>query len=268
MATKIVFTFLILVALLISAPIWAEEQSAEELAKVSQNPVANIISVPFQNNMNFNTGPGDRTQNELLIEPVIPIHINEDWNVITRTIIPVLSQPTENPSDRVNGFGPTSISAFLSPAKASSGLIWGAGPVIQVPTVSNNNLGSRNWGFGSTFAALAIEGHWLVGLLVNNIFSTGGSDPSYSTFLAQPFINYNIPGGWYFTSSPIITANWKAVGSDVWTVPLGGGIGKIWRVGKLGLPIDTQIQAFYNVATPTGGPNWTLRFQLKVLLPE
>ncbi len=268
MATKIVFTSLILVALSISAPIWAAEQSSEELAKASQNPVANIVSVPFQNNVNFNTGPRNRTQNELLIQPVIPIHINKDWNVIARTIVPVVTQPTENPSDRITGFGPTTFSAFLSPAKPRSGLIWGAGPVIQVPTVSNDSLGSKNWGFGPTLAVLAIEGHWLVGGLVNNIFSTGGSDPSYSTFLAQPFINYNLPGGWYLTSSPIITANWQAAGKDVWTVPLGGGIAKIWRVGKLGLPIDTQIQAFYDVVTPTNGPNWTVRFQLKVLIPE
>ena len=122
------------------------ELSAEELAKLAQNPVGNLISVPFQNNTNLNVGPDKRTQNILNIQPVIPVSVNDEWNIITRTIVPVISQPLPD-GDRTNGIGDTVLTAFLSPAKPGS-YIWGAGPVVQLPTNSNSDLGNRNWGLG------------------------------------------------------------------------------------------------------------------------
>ena len=128
------------------------ELSAEELAKLAQNPVGNLISVPFQNNTNLNVGPDKRTQNILNIQPVIPVSVSDDWNIITRTIVPVISQPLPD-GERTNGIGDTVFTAFLSPAKPGS-FIWGAGPVVQLPTNSNSDLGNRNWGLGpSVFAA-------------------------------------------------------------------------------------------------------------------
>ena len=252
----------------LAAPVRAE-LSAQELAKMAQNPVANLISVPFQDNVNFNVGPEDGAQNVLNIQPVIPIELNADWNLITRTIIPVISQPAFAPwEDRTNGLGDIQFTAFLSPANAS-GLIWGVGAIAQLPTNSNDQLGNDRWGLGPSFVVLHLDkgDPWVYGALVNNVWSVGsGDDPSYNNFLLQPFLNYNFPEGLYLTSSPIITANWKADSSDRWTVPLGGGVGKIFHLGKL--PVNTQIQGFYNVATPDDGPDWSLRLQVQLLFPK
>ena len=248
----------------------AEQQSAEDLAKKVQNPVADLISVPFQNNFNFDVGPEDDLQYVLNIQPVIPFKLSTDWNLITRTIVPIISQPGFTPTqDRTTGLGDIQFTAFLSPAK-SEGLIWGVGPIIQFPTNSNDRLGNDLWGLGASAVALKLEkgSPWVYGALVNNVWSVGGSgsDPSYSNFLVQPFLNYNFPGGFYLTSAPIITADWKADSGDRWTVPLGGGAGKIVRIGRL--PVNFQLQAFYNVATPDNGADWQLRFQFQFLFPK
>ncbi len=149
------------------------EMSAEELAKLTQNPVANLISVPFQNNTNFNVGPQKGTQNILNIQPVIPISLGENWNLITRTILPVISQPPLMPvDDRVNGLGDLQLSAFLSPANAD-GLIWGAGAIMQAPTNTNSVLGNERWGLGPSAVILKLEKGipWVYSFLVNNVWS-------------------------------------------------------------------------------------------------
>lgn len=248
----------------------ADKQGAEELAKKVQNPVADLISVPFQNNFNFDVGPDDDLQYVLNIQPVIPIKLDRDWNLITRTIVPIISQPGFTPTqDRTTGLGDIQFTAFLSPAK-SEGLIWGVGPIVQFPTNSNDRLGNDRWGLGASAVALKLEkgSPWVYGALVNNVWSVGGSggDSSYSNFLVQPFLNYNFPGGFYLTSAPIITADWKADSGDRWTVPLGGGAGKIIRIGRL--PVNLQLQAFYNVAKPDSAADWQLRFQFQFLFPK
>jgi len=152
------------------------ELSEEELAKLAQNPVGNLISLPFQNNTNLNYGPLKETQNILNIQPVIPFDISPEWNIITRTIIPVISQPALFDGDsRVNGVGPTQLSAFLSPADPKGGVIWGAGAIAQMPTTSDSALGSYRWGFGPTFVLLHLAhgDPWVYGFLVNNVWSVG-----------------------------------------------------------------------------------------------
>ena len=244
--------------------------SAEDLAKIAQNPVANLISVPFQNNTNFNVGPQNGTQNILNIQPVVPFHLDPDWNIITRTIIPVISQPAfVAGEDRKNGIGDVQFSAFLSPNRGT-GLIWGAGAIAQAPTHSDDRLGNERWGLGPTAVALRLEkgNPWVYGALVNNVWSvsSSSSSPSYNNFLLQPFLNYNFSGGFYLTSSPIITADWKADSGQKWTVPLGGGVGKIFHFGRL--PVNTQLAAYYNVVHPDDGPNWQLRFQAQFMFPK
>ena len=181
------------------------EMSAEELAKLAQNPVGNLISVPFQNNTNFNVGPENGTQNILNIQPVIPISVNEDWNVITRTIMPLIWQPGfVAGQDTEFGLGDIQFNAFLSPAKPSAGgLIWGAGAIVQLPTNTNDRLGNDRWGLGPTAVVLHLgKGDpWVYGALVNNVWSVGSGDsPTYNNFLLQPFVNYNFPEGFYLTS--------------------------------------------------------------------
>jgi hypothetical protein len=246
------------------------EMSAEELAKLAQNPVGNLISVPFQNNTNYNVGPLNGNQNILNIQPVIPIEISPEWNIITRTIVPVISQPKfSQDSERKNGIGDTVLSAFLSPAKPGH-WIWGVGPVAQLPTNTSDELGNKNWGLGPTFVVLRLEhgNPWVYGVLANNIWSLSSSKQggSYNNGLIQPFVNYNFKGGFYLVSGPILTVDWKADSGQQWTVPLGGGIGKIFHLGKL--PVNTTLQAYYNVVHPDNGANWQLRAQVQFMFPK
>jgi hypothetical protein len=158
-------------------------------------------------------------------------------------------------------------------------LIWGVGPTFSLPTATDRDLGAGKWSMGPTGVALTIQGHWVYGALINNQWSVGGwGERPVNAMLLQWFVNYNLPDGWYFTTSPIVTANWKAEKrGDVWTVPLGGGIGKVFRLGHLlpleghhiaKLPISTQLAAYGNVARPEFGPKGQLRFQIQFLFPK
>jgi hypothetical protein len=241
----------------------------EEMAKMVQNPIANLISVPFQNNTNFNVGAQSGTQNVLNIQPVIPVSLNKDWNLITRTILPVITQPGFVPGQgSTTGLGDIQFSAFASPANAA-GFIWGAGAIAQAPTNSNDRLGNDRWGLGPTAVALHLSpgDPWVYGVLANNVWSVGsGDDPAYNNFLLQPFVNFNLPGGLYVGSSPVITANWKAESSQRWTVPLGAVVGKVFRLGLL--PVNMQLGAYYNVVTPDNGADWQVRFQMQFMFPK
>jgi hypothetical protein len=257
-------------AVLAAAPAQAE-MSAEELAKLAQNPVGNLVSVPFQNNTNFNVGPQDGTQDVLNIQPVLPIELNEDWNLITRTIMPLIWQPGFYPGQGTRfGLGDIQMSGFFSPSKPTAGgLIWGAGAIVQMPT-DTNDLGNKNWGMGPTAVVLRIKhgDPWVYGVLANNVWSlsSDNSGGAYNNGLMQPFLNYNFKGGLYLTSAPIITVDWKADSDQAWTVPLGGGVGKIFHLGKL--PVNTQLSAYYNVVHPDYGANWQLRAQIQLMFPK
>lgn len=246
----------------------ASADRTEALAKAVQNPVADLISVPFQNNFNFGIGPRDVTQWVLNVQPVIPITLNEDWNLITRTILPIVNQPS--PAAGVPsafGLGDLNPTFFMSPAKSGK-FIWGAGPTFTFPTATDSLLGSGKYSAGPAAVALTVQGHWVVGALANNQWSYAGwGDRAVTALLVQPFINYNLPHGWYLSSAPIITANWETDGDERWTVPIGGGVGKILHLGRL--PLNLQAQAYYNVETPdTFGASWQLRFQLQFLFPK
>jgi len=256
-------TLLLLSGIATSA--WAASNA--ELAKASQNPVANLISLPFQNNINTGIGPDDQTQNILNIQPVWPISLNDDWNVITRTILPVISQPNVLTGDgRINGLGDTTFTAFLSPA-GNNKVTWGVGPVFLAPTATDDSLGSKKWGVGASAVVLTMPGNWVIGSLFSNVWSVAGSgDQDVNLFTWQYFVNYNLPNSWYLTSAPIITANWEANSNNRWTVPFGGGIGKIFRIGKQ--PMNAQISAYKNVQTPELGADWQIRLQLQLLFPK
>ena len=244
----------------------SQEVSKTELAKQTQNPLSSLISLPFQNNMNFDTGPRDKIQNVLNIQPVYPTSLNDKWNLISRTIVPVVSQPDFTGSGRTNGLGDTTFTGFLSPNN-SGGLIWGAGPVFLLPTATDSILGADKWGIGPSAVALKISEKWVYGSLISHVWSFAGSgDTNINLSTCQYFINYNIANGWYLTSSPVITANWDAESDSIWTVPVGGGFGKIFKIGKQ--PFNAQVQAFANVAKPDFGAEWTLRLQLQLLFPK
>jgi hypothetical protein len=251
----------------LASPASAQEQSTEELAKKAQNPIADLISLPFQSNTNFGVGPFHSPQEILNIQPVIPISINPDWNLITRWITPVISQPKLSPTGNEQfGIGDLNPSLFFSPAKPAE-IIWGVGPTFLLPTATDQNLGNHRWGAGPSVVVLTIQGHWLFGALANNIwsFASTGKGSNVNQMLIQPFVNYNFPDGWYLTSSPVITADWLADGRK-WTVPVGGGFGRLFKLGEQ--PINTQVQVFYNVTTPRGGAKWQARLQMQLLFPK
>ncbi|MGV6826788.1 MAG: neuromedin U [bacterium] len=241
--------------------------SSDDLAKQAQNPIANLISLPLQNNTNFDWGPDKRTQNILNVQPVWPIEINENWNLITRTIVPVTSQPLPG-GGRKNGLGDTSFSAFFSP-KNSGDITWGVGPVVLLPTSTDDTLGVGEWGGGLSAVALGMPGNWVVGSLVSNVWTPENDDGNkINLFTWQYFINYNIPNGngLYLVTAPIITADWEADSDNRWTIPWGGGIGKIFQIGNQ--PVNGQISAYYNAEKPENGADWQLRAQLQFLFPK
>ena len=245
------------------------DEDASALAKKLQNPIGDLYSFPFQNNTNFNAGPTKGIQDILNIQPVIPIHVNEDWNVITRTILPLLWQPSLEPAHTVPfGTGPTTFSAFLSPSKPVNGWLWAVGPVFEIPTISDKSLGSNIWGAGPTAALVYMKGPWVTGVLVNNVWSLGGTSgrggTSYNTFLTQPFVNYNFGEGWYIGSAPIITANWLTAGNNAWILPAGAQVGRVVKIGGV-LPVNLLVGGYYNALRPEFGSTWQLRTQVTLI---
>jgi len=256
-----------LIALLIvglAAAIVGRSEETGELAKAAQNPIANMISLPFQYNASFDWGPEEGTLRTLNVQPVLPFS-NGKINFINRTIVPVVHQPELAPGQGSKfGLGDITYTVFLSPA-APSAFTWGVGPVLNLPTATDDRLGVDAWSGGVGAVGLTMPGNWVVGALVQNLWSFAGDD-DVNQFLVQYFVNYNMAGGWYLTSAPIITANWEADSGQRWTVPVGGGVGKIFRVGSQ--PMNAQVQTFYNVDKPDSVGDWSLRIQLQLLFPK
>ena len=200
---------------------------------------------------------------------MIPIHVTDEWNVITRTILPLIWQPSLQPVQTGPfGTGPTTFSAFLSPKNPVNGFVWGVGPVVQIPTISSATLGSNVWGGGVTGVLVHLKGPIVAGALANNVWSFGGTSGAagtrYNAFLLQPFFNYNFGAGWYVGSSPIITANWLATGNNAWTLPVGALAGRVIKIGGK-LPINLSFGAHYNAVRPQYGATWQLHTQLTVI---
>ena len=241
------------------------QQDSESLAKAAQNPLASMISLPFQNNTNFDYGPEDGTQNVLNIQPVWPFELNDDWNFVTRTILPVVSVPGLTPGDsRTTGLGDTTFTGWFSPSAASK-WIWGVGPVLVLPTSSDDELGTGEWSAGASVVFLTMPGKWVLGSLFSNVWNISGSE-DVNFFTWQPIINYNLSNGWYLASVPIITANWEADSDQRWTVPIGAGVGKIFRIGKR--PINMSGHVYYNAIKPDIVGDWTLRIQFQLMYPR
>lgn len=248
-------------------PSSAAQASNEALAKKTQNPVADLISVPLQNNFNFGVGPEEKMAWVMNVQPVIPVHVSEDWNVITRTILPVMNVPSLAPGmDSAGGLGDLNPTFFLSPSQPSR-FIWGVGPTMSLPTATDSLLGDGKWSAGPAAVGLFMEGPWVIGALAHQQWSfAGGGDKAVNQFLTQPFINYNFSGGWYITSAPIITGDFEINQGNQWTVPLGAGVGKVHPY--FGVPVNMNLAPFYNVVTPDEAPSWQLRFTVAMLFPE
>lgn len=251
---------------LLGVALSAHAQNVDELAKKTQNPIGDIISVPFQFNFNPDIGPFGRPQDLLNIQPVVPFRVHPDWNLIVRTIVPVLSQPV-GAAQRDYGLGDIQLQTFLSPS-APSAFIWGVGPVVQMPTRSEPTLGNGLWGAGIGGVVVNISGPWVYGALVNHVWSIG--DPTatrfeYSVTTIQPFVNYNFGRGLALGISSTSTANWDAAPGQKWTVPLGAMLTQTFVFNKQ--PMSLGAGAFYNVVRPDNASDWQFRIQYSLIFP-
>jgi hypothetical protein len=242
----------------------ASAQSADELAKQTQNPVSSLISLPFQANWDVGIGSREATGTTLNIQPVAPFALTKQWNIILRVIMPLVSQPTDD-GLRINGMSDSVATAFLSPARTGK-VIWGVGPVLLLPTATNDALGSDKVGVGPSVVALVQPGRWTTGILWNQVWSVDGAidrdDVNRGFF--QPFANYNLGDGIAVGASIEATANWDA--DDVWNSALIFTASKVTMLGKR--PVNFVVGAGPAIASPTGGADWKLRVQANFLFPR
>lgn len=248
-----------------ASPALAEDA---DLAKQLSNPVASLISVPFQFNYDSGYGPDNGHKAVMNIQPVIPFSLNEDWNVISRTIVPVVWQSDiAGDSGSQFGLGDTLQSFFFSPKQPSAGgIIWGAGPAFLLPTATDELLGGEKWGLGPTVVLLKQEGHWTYGVLANHIWSVAGDhnrDDVSSTFL-QPFLSYTTPTAWTFALNTESTYDWK---HDDWSIPINFSVSKLTKFGEQ--PVSLQLGARYWAKAPDNGPTgWGVRAGITFLFPK
>lgn len=241
----------------------ASEKGTDAAAKdAAENPVAAAISLPLQNNTYYGVGPYRRAENELLIEPVVPIRISANWMVISRTIVPVVVVPRLSASAEVD-YGLSNIQPqfYLSPVHTGR-FVWGVGPQLWLPTATDDKLGINKWGGGPAAVGLFRSGHLLAGTLIGNEFA-GVNHVHENQMTINWFVFYNMKHGWYVLTTPIVTADWTAERDQRWTVPVGGGAGKIFKIGNQ--PLNARAQFFNDVRTTAGGSDWQMQIQLQFL---
>ena len=241
----------------------ASEKGTDAAAKdAAENPVAAAISLPLQNNTYYGVGPYRRAENELLIEPVVPIRISANWMVISRTILPVVVVPRLSASAEVD-YGLSNIQPqfYLSPVHTGR-FVWGVGPQLWLPTATDDKLGINKWGGGPAAVGLFRSGHLLAGTLIGNEFA-GVNHVHENQMTINWFVFYNVKHGWYVLTTPIVTADWTAERDQRWTVPVGGGAGKIFKIGNQ--PLNARAQFFNDVRTTAGGSDWQMQIQLQFL---
>jgi hypothetical protein len=244
----------------------AKPDDAEALAMKLQNPVANLISVPFQNNLDFGIGSTHAMQYKVNVQPVIPISISNDWNLITRTILPIYyaESPVAGGRD-TSGLGDIVQSFFFSPKKPVGGWIMGGGPVFLYPSATDNALGGQKWGAGPTAVLLKQNSGWTYGILANHIESFAGSSsrqPISATFL-QPFLSYTTKTFTTYGINTESTYDWQ---HSQWTVPLNLTVAQLVKLGKQ--PVQFQLGGRYYPEKPTGGADWGIRFGVTLLFPK
>ena len=259
-----------------AVPVSGQEQSAapttdaEGLAKKLSNPVADLVSIPFQFNWENGVGPEEGTRYILNIQPVVPFSISEKMNLIGRWIMPYVSQPTlVSGGEPVSGMSDIVASGFFSPV-GSGGLTWGVGPVFSLPATSDPRLGSGKWSIGPTAVVLKQSGPWTYGALVNHLWSFADADdtdrPDVNQTYIQPFLAHTSKSAVTFTLQSESTANWKADSGEEWTIPINVLVSKVTKLGPFPFSVAGGVGVF--VEQPDGGPEWKVRTAFTLILPR
>jgi hypothetical protein len=250
------------------------KQGGGDLRSAVQNPISSLISLPFK--FTFDYGAPNGEASFLNIQPVVPVTIG-NWNLVNRAIVPLIDSPGEVagtpsipnpiPGNGATGLGDINYSLFFSPVKYDKA-IWGIGPSITIPTATDKELGSEKWSAGPTGVVLFQPKFGTFGMLVRHLGSFAGDSDrnNVNQTLFEPFLNYNLPKGWYLLTDIIITANWEADSDDIWTVPLGGGVGKLFKIGNQAM--NARTEAYYNVEKPDSAPDWQWGFTIQFLFPK
>ena len=265
-----------MIAMAAPAVLWAQaaaptetkaelQVKAEALAKQTQNPVADLVTIPIQFNWNTGGGLGDQTLQVINIQPVLPLALDDDWLLVSRTIVPLVNVPLSS-GDRSTGIGDIQEQMYLTAANPGK-VIWGFGPVFSFPTATNDALTTGQFALGPDFVVLTMPGKWVIGAVANQLWRIGGSDntTAINSFFVQPFVNYNLKRGWALSTSPTITADWNAPSGQQWTVPLGIGVSKVNKIGNQ--PVNLSLQYYHNVVRPDNGPADVVRMVFALLYP-
>ena len=237
------------------------------LAKASQNPVADMNTIPIQFNWLSGGGlPAGQTLSQTLIQPVLPLPLNKDYNIVSRTIVPVMSIPTPN-DGKQQGIGDIQEQVYFSP-RASKGLIWAFGPVFSLPTATNTVIATGQFAVGPSLVLLGMPGKFVLGGVANQMwrFAGNNSTTAINSFFVQPFINYNFKLGWSISTAPSITANWSAPSGQQWTVPIGMGVSKITVIGRQ--PLNISVQYYHNAIRPDNAGGDQVRMVVAFLFPK
>lgn len=247
----------------------AQAESNAELAQELTNPIANLITIPIQ--MNFDKKIGLNDQGKKLFtnfQPVIPVNLNDDWTLITRTIVPVTYQKDIFPGEGSQfGLGDINEQVFFSPKKpTSNGIVWGVGAAMLLPTATDPLIGSKKWAAGPSLVVITMRGPWTIGALANHVWSFAGDKnrTDISNTFIQPFVAYTWPSAWTVSAQTESTYNWK---NKEWAVPVNAAVAKLVRIGKV--PVSLQAGAGYWVDSPAAGPKgWRFRLQANIVLPK
>jgi hypothetical protein len=270
--TTVAFIFMVTIITVAVQPVLAENPQGggdAELAQELSNPLAALITIPVQFNYDSNIGiRDDGWKLQTNIQPVIPFEWNDNWNLITRTIVPVVSQDDIAPGTGSQfGLGDINLSLFFSPKKPTSGgLIWGVGPVFLLPTATDSLLGADKWGAGPAAVVLTTRGQWTMGMLTNHVWSFAGksSRQDISSTFIQPFFAYTTPSALTYSFQSETAYNAK---TEKWSVPINFAVSKLIRWGKL--PVNLQGGIGYWLESPDSGPEgFRFRFQINFVLPK
>lgn len=257
----------------------ASVSAQSELGAAVQNPISSLISLPFK--FTFDNGAPNGDANMLNVQPVIPVTVG-NWNLVNRAIIPLADAPggiTNLPSNpgvgdptqtgRAAGLGDINYTLFFSPVQPTKGgVIWGFGPSITAPTATDERLGSGKWSGGLSAVALVQPGWGTYGALVRQLWSFAGDSNrrAVNQTLFEPFVNYNLSNGWYLISDMVTTYDWEIQGDEGWTIPIGGGVGKVTKWGNQ--PVNIRAEGYYNAVRPSTAPEWTIGFTVQFLFPK